>query len=52
MRDLSEAVSGKNLILTITNLVLNETKWLLEFIGHSKSKHIMEIGFGGSAIAQ
>jgi hypothetical protein len=35
--ELSEAVSDKGKILAIAKMVLNETKWLLEFIGHSES---------------
>jgi hypothetical protein len=37
MTELSEAVSEENKMTTITKLVLNETKWLLEFIGRSVS---------------
>jgi hypothetical protein len=35
--ELGKAVSEKDKILIITKMVLNETKWLLEFIGRSKS---------------
>jgi hypothetical protein len=35
--ELSEAVSEKDKIIVITKIVLNETKWLLEFIDTSKS---------------
>jgi hypothetical protein len=31
-------VSGKDKITVITKMVLNETKWLLELIGSSKSQ--------------
>jgi hypothetical protein len=37
MTELGEAVSEENNIMVITKMVLNETKWLLEFIGRSKS---------------
>jgi hypothetical protein len=37
MSELSEAVSKKDKILVISKMVLNETKWLVEFIGHSES---------------
>jgi hypothetical protein len=36
-RELSEAVSEENEITVITNTDLNETEWLLEFIGRSNS---------------
>jgi hypothetical protein len=35
--ELSEALSEKDKIMVITKIILNETKWLLEFIGNSKS---------------
>jgi hypothetical protein len=35
--ELSEAVTEKDKIMAITKSVLNEIKWLLEFLGHSKS---------------
>jgi hypothetical protein len=35
--ELSEAVTEKDEIMAITKMALNETKWLLEFIGRSKS---------------
>jgi hypothetical protein len=37
MTEVSEAVSGKDKIMIIIKMVLNETKCLLEFIGSSKS---------------
>jgi hypothetical protein len=37
MRELGEAVSEEDKILVITKMVLNETEWLLEFIGRSNS---------------
>jgi hypothetical protein len=35
--DFSEAVSENDRIMVITKMILNETKWLLEFIGRPKS---------------
>jgi hypothetical protein len=37
MTELSEAVSEEDRVMVITKMVLNETIWLLEFIGRSKS---------------
>jgi hypothetical protein len=34
---ITEAASEKEKIMVITKMILNETKWLLEFIGCSKS---------------
>jgi hypothetical protein len=36
MTELSEAVSEKDKIMVVTKMLLNETKWLLQFIGRSK----------------
>jgi hypothetical protein len=47
---LGEAVRKKDKITGITKMVLNETKWLLEFIGRSKSQHLTQIVFGSSAM--
>jgi hypothetical protein len=52
MTELSEAVSKKkDRIMVITKMVLNEIKWLLEFIGRSKSYHLMKMAFGGDAMS-
>jgi hypothetical protein len=40
MTELSEAVTEKDKIMLITKLVLNETKWLVEYLGHSKSWYL------------
>jgi hypothetical protein len=36
MTELSEPMSEKDKIMVIAKMVLNETKWLLGFIGRSK----------------
>jgi hypothetical protein len=48
---ISEAVAKKKDRMVITEMVLNETKWLLEFIGQSKSQHLMQMAFGGGVIS-
>jgi hypothetical protein len=45
----SYSVSEKDKIMIITKMVLNETPWLLDFNGRSKSYHLLQIVFGGSA---
>jgi broad specificity polyphosphatase/5'/3'-nucleotidase SurE len=47
MTEFSECMS-KDKIIVITKMVLNKTIWLLEFIGHSKSEHLMQMTFEGS----
>jgi hypothetical protein len=51
MTELNEAVSEKDRIMIITKMVLKETKWLLEFIGHSKSQYSVQMAFGGCAMS-
>jgi hypothetical protein len=51
MTGLSEPVSEKDTIIFITKMALNETKWLLEFIGGSKSQHLTQMVLGGSAMS-
>jgi hypothetical protein len=50
--ELSEAMSYKDKIMVITKMELNETKWLLEFIGRSKSQHLMQMAFRGGIWSQ
>jgi hypothetical protein len=40
MIELSEVVSKEDRIMVITKVVLNETKWLLEFIEAAQSRSI------------
>jgi hypothetical protein len=51
MTKLTKAVSEEDRVMAITKLVLNAIKWLLEFIGHSKSYNLMQMTFGGSAMS-
>jgi hypothetical protein len=51
MRELCKAVSEKDKVMVITKIILNETRWLLEYIGCSKSLHLMQMAFGGSAVS-
>jgi hypothetical protein len=37
MKELSGALSQEDRVMVITKMVLNETKWLLGFIGLSKT---------------
>jgi hypothetical protein len=49
--ELSEAESEKDKIMVITKMTLNETKWLLEFIGRSNSSNLKQMAFGGSGMS-
>jgi hypothetical protein len=41
----------KDKIMVIIKMVLNETKWLLQFIGRSKSYHVMQMTFRSGAVS-
>jgi hypothetical protein len=51
MTELSEAVSQEEKIMVITKMVLNETKWLLEFIYHFYQTDGFQGRKGGTAVA-
>jgi hypothetical protein len=51
MTELSNAMSEEDRVMVITKFILNAIKWLLEFIGRSKSQYLMQMVFGGSTMS-